>query len=153
MFHPSTGQSPGFTLVELITVIALLGILAAFALPRFFGAGTFAERSAQSELIAAARHAQQLAMLKGTGHAVQLEVQSSRYGIRMDGNWLTRPGTNERYPVDFPNGVSASSLSVNFLTIGDATVAGVNQSAAVTLTGRDEQRRVCIERTGYAHAC
>ena len=35
LHHPTFGQSRGFTLIELIVVLALIGILLAFAVPRF----------------------------------------------------------------------------------------------------------------------
>jgi len=35
LHHPAFGQSRGFTLIELIVVLALIGILLAFAVPRF----------------------------------------------------------------------------------------------------------------------
>jgi prepilin-type N-terminal cleavage/methylation domain-containing protein len=44
MQHSFPFRSAGFTLVELVVVIVIAGIVAAFAAPRFFDERTFLER-------------------------------------------------------------------------------------------------------------
>ncbi|MEW5791784.1 MAG: GspH/FimT family pseudopilin [Pseudomonadota bacterium] len=152
-FRPADGHSreqTGFTLVELIVIIAVLGILAAFTVPRLLGSGSFAERSAQDALISTARYAQQIAMTRGAGSTVQLVVTSSQYGITIDGNPALQPGSGSPYPLSFPDGVGATPAAIRFLSIGDAQLPAATR---ITLTGTEEQKSVCIERTGYAHAC
>lgn len=43
---PTTSSSPGFTLIELIAVIAILGVLASLSVPRFIDLGSNASRQA-----------------------------------------------------------------------------------------------------------
>ncbi len=52
----------GFTLVELITIIILLGILAAVAAPRFFDRSVFDNRGFHDQIISTLRHAQKTAI-------------------------------------------------------------------------------------------
>jgi len=51
----------GFTLIELILVLVLLGIVSAVALPRFIGSSGFDERVLFDDTLNAARYAQKVA--------------------------------------------------------------------------------------------
>ncbi|MBI4937721.1 MAG: prepilin-type N-terminal cleavage/methylation domain-containing protein [Nitrosomonadales bacterium] len=56
-FHQS-----GFTVVELVTIMVILGIIAAVAAPRFFGRNTFDSRSFYDQVISTLRYAQKSAI-------------------------------------------------------------------------------------------
>lgn len=55
-------RQSGFTLVELIVVMMIVGILAVAAIPRFFDRGTFDSLGFKDETIAALRYAQKAAI-------------------------------------------------------------------------------------------
>jgi MSHA pilin protein MshC len=55
-------QSDGFTLIELVTCIVIMAVLAAIAGPRFFDQQTFAARGYAGEVVAALRGARQTAV-------------------------------------------------------------------------------------------
>ena len=60
--HRSSTRQRGFTLVELVTIIVILGILAAAAAPRFFDRNVFDSRGFNDQVIATLRHAQKTAI-------------------------------------------------------------------------------------------
>lgn len=56
------GRQRGFTLVEMVIVMVLLGILAVVALPRLSGGDVFREAGFHAEVVAALRYAQKTAV-------------------------------------------------------------------------------------------
>jgi MSHA pilin protein MshC len=64
----------GFTLVELITIIVILGIISAVALPRFTGHDAFRDRATADQVAAALRYAQKVAIASHSNVTVRVSA-------------------------------------------------------------------------------
>jgi MSHA pilin protein MshC len=133
----------GFTLVELVTIIVLLGILAVMVLPRMFDAAAFRGRGFLDEVANAARYAQKLAVASGCD--VELSLSASDYALHQRTDCdddssafsrdVPRPAGSGAFEGSVPSGVSMSvtgSPPVIFDSQGRATPGGVT----VTIDGR-----------------
>ncbi len=69
----------GFTLVELVMTLVIIGILAAVVGPRFFDRQVFDERLFFEETVSAVRYAQKLALASGCD--VQVSIDSLGYRL------------------------------------------------------------------------
>lgn len=76
----ANGRTSGFTLVELVVVIVILGILGSMAMPRFFDAGVFAERRYYDELAAALQYSRKVAVASGC--PVRIAIDAAGYEAR-----------------------------------------------------------------------
>ncbi len=115
----------GFTLVELVVVLVILGILAAIAAPRFFDNRTFAQRGYYEELAAALKYSQKLAVASGC--PVRVTISAGGYQARQQ---AAQGGSCDPADTTWPTDVR---LADGQLLTGN-TPGGVAVAPAVTLT-------------------
>ncbi len=145
---PLIKRSSGFTLLEMVVILILLGILSAVALPRFFNIDDYRTRAAYDEVAGAVRYAQKLAVASGCD--VQVSFSSNSYALQQHSTDCTSGAfatiTNHPVTSHSISGVSMSATPSSF--IFDAMG---RSSSAVAVTVNTESFNVIAE-TGYVDA-
>jgi MSHA pilin protein MshA len=108
----------GFTLIELVVVIIILGILAAFAVPRFMGLDQQARIASVNSLVGTLRSASAMA------HGVWLAQGAPAAPITIDGQVIT-------FTNGYPNAASIGSL----LAAGTTSANGLAGTFATPAAG------------------
>ncbi len=150
LFHTQAG----FTLIELVMVIVLLGILSATALPKFFDVSSYQQQAFFDDTLSAVHYAQKLAV--ATGCKVQVSITANAYTLNSPADRsqclsstpvfslpVRNPGTGEATYTYSQTGVTLTSDHSTFYfdALGRAsadvqlTIAGVKTISVVSDTG------------------
>ena len=143
---PAVSRSTaGFTLVELVIVIVIVGVLSVFAVPRFFGNNVFRERGYYEELTGAVRLSQKAAV--ATGCPVRFVLSATTYEARQQSasggrcdtssaSWDVplMLGDGESLDGSAPAGVTAAPATTLVFLPSGATNLGANLTVTVGST-------------------
>ena len=168
----------GFTIIELVTVMIIVAILAVSVLPRFDGTASYEAHTHRAQLISALRLTQQRAMQQ-TGNDItntynssfchQIIIEEKRYGIddRQDcantditrTNWTpdaTGHIVEDRYGISFTINNTASKI-VTFNWLGQPNDCDNSGTSGCTILVESAVEkgsnalRITIESEGYIH--
>ncbi|MBL4606298.1 MAG: prepilin-type N-terminal cleavage/methylation domain-containing protein [Pseudomonadales bacterium] len=143
------GRDSGFTIIELISVVVILGIVTAAAIPLMSSKSVFDERFFYDDLLQALRFSQRLSVASGC--SVQLSMSGTAFSLLQDSSCNSAspsfdktvylPGSADAYQnSDLPSGTSYSSTvsPIVFNSLGQAKNSGGNvfSQAAIVLGSR-----------------
>jgi MSHA pilin protein MshC len=175
-------SATGFTLIELVVVIIVLGVLVISAYSQLGSNQGYAEYTYQSRIISALRNTQTRAMhdtRRGICFILHLNSSPAAFGppardFSAPGNFTPSCGSNIDYgKPDYIASVSESEMSDDGISLqaesGGSAISFIRfdslgrpidhsqsllceSGCEITLTG-ESTVRVCVESQGYIHAC
>jgi len=148
-----SGRDRGFTLVELVVIIAILGLLAAVIGPRFIGSDAFASRGFHDEAQSVVRYAQKTAIgWRATPIFVCVTATEVRAGTAAGcATPLVHPVGGE-LKTTAPSGVTLTPVSFSFDGAGRPSPNAQVTIAFTSGIAGDPARQIVVEaETGYVH--
>ena len=126
----------GFTLIEIVAILLIIGVLTAVATTKFIGTGTISVRAAAEMIQADIRYLQQIAMSTNAARSINFVAGSTTYVV----DWETR---------ELPSGVTISAgRQFTFSSLGEPTTGG---GQAVSLSdGTNTNTVTVVDYTGKA---
>lgn len=156
----------GFTLVELIMVIVLVGVISVYAAPRLGSLTSYDLNQATNELIEVIRFSQETSMIRvDTNYQVVIGA-ADKYRVKAysgsgPASDITSPLTGSSSFIENSSdwsGITVSGLNLSFDTRGYpcATIAPctthMTSTQSITLSTSSESRTIIIEPlTGFVH--
>lgn len=151
----------GFTLIELVAVIVLLGIVAVTVAPKFASRDGYTDYAARDQIIAAARLAQQRAMYdQSSNTCYRLSVSGNRIyvqrGEESGGSYsYSEIGPSDAWLLGIPveSGAVVNDIDIYFDSLGNAIsttpdCAGAPSNTPI-LVQSTSNPQACIYATGY----
>lgn len=149
-------KNKGFTLIELVMVIIIMGILAVTVLPKFFGSNGFEEYAYRTEVISTLRAVQQKAM-QDTANCYQIVVTAKVIQENTNGCQIPPATSNTEILVsviiDADHDVSFNNnLYFSFTDLGQPVNANIEESDVIITISGEKTLEVMINSEGYIYA-
>ena len=123
-------DSRGFTIIELMMVVVLIGILAVSVVPKFVDTSAISLVGAAAMVAADIRYTQELAMSTNSSKTIVFTTSNDYYTV-------------DSRNVDLPSKVSISSgTTFTFNSLGEPTTGG---GSSVTLSAGAETKTITVE--------
>ncbi|WP_440876242.1 pilus assembly FimT family protein [Thalassotalea sp. PLHSN55] len=146
-------KQSGFTIIELVSVIILLGILSVAIVPKFSGSSDFEVYTVRAQLISALRLTQQRAMQQthalasGDTYCHIQRIDAKQYGTNCSGFRTDATALN----------LADSSVTLsptdNIISFNSWGIPSCSKGCVITITGDNgDLVQVGIESEGYIHA-
>jgi MSHA pilin protein MshC len=140
------GLNRGFSLVELVAVILIIGILAVVVVPRFSGNDVYQARGFLDEAASAARYAQRLATTSGC--SVQFAVDSGGYSLEYEDPCGS--GSFGTFPVPHP--ARTGSFTANAPASITLSVTGSGTIVFDALGRPSGSNQIIVSVSGYSRS-
>lgn len=150
-----TGRNAGFTLVELVMVIVLIGTLSALGVGLFARNTAFSPLLATQQLASATLLAQQAALagnpsnsvtIRQTSNAFEFEAADSLFSIRREGASMAYQEVGQSGLTAIPGG----GLTINFDPMGRLAVPFRDNSLQFQISG-DSDFALCLSSLGAVY--
>jgi MSHA pilin protein MshC len=143
----SFGREAGFSLIELIAVMVIIGVLATVVTSSFYSAESARVQTSRDDVIAALFFAQQAGMSRASStNSIRFVFSSNQISVEENGTPLRNGGVT--YPLTIGNGVSlAGSVSSPY----SYDKLGRTSAATLTLSSGSISAQVQLSGAGYAY--
>lgn len=120
----------GFTLVELVAVVVLLGVLATYSATKFSGRQGYSDYALRDQLVSSYRFAQQRAMYDHTaGACYSLDISATKFEPQFNGTFFGDYG-QVAFVGDY-SGISVTPTTFYFDGLGNVSTANCGGTPVV----------------------
>lgn len=154
--HNHSRSRGGYTLVEILIVVTILGIAAAVVVPQMLAAGTLGVQAAARIIIADILYAQNDAIAQQRTRRVVFEPANERYslvdenGAVLTARWMS--GSANNYVVDFTSDSRFAGVEIVSANFGGTTplvlefdaLGGPLNGGTVEIVFQDQRYRVTV---------
>ena len=144
MSKGSLRPGTGFTLIEVLMVVAIIAIAGAVVVPQMLQAGTFHSQAAARVVIADLLYAQNDAIAAQAPRRIVFEPNLNRYrltdeqGTTLTANWMSGGDAGANYLVDFAADRRFSGVQITLADFADTTTLEFDDLGAPSSGGSVE---------------